>query len=164
MQHLFDGPSLLMKPCRWHRQGAAVSAYINVALLMDPVLAGLGLSIFTAHMFTFYFTIASAHTAAVALTALAAATITKAEPMATGFSVARSGIVMCVIPFVFALNPELLIEATVIDPASTAGAESIHLPGYDGKVDWMPLSALILRLILPLYLLTSALACYDRRS
>ena len=42
----------------------AVPAYINVALLMGPVLAGLGISIFTAHMFIFYFAVASAITPA----------------------------------------------------------------------------------------------------
>ena len=85
----------------------AVPAYVNVALLMGPVLAGLGLSIFTAHMFIFYFAVASAITPPVALAAFIAATITKAEPMATGFSAVRSGIVMFVIPFVFAEQEHL---------------------------------------------------------
>ncbi len=53
----------------------AVPAYINVALLMGPVLAGLGISTFTAHMFIFYFAVASAITPPVALAAFAAATI-----------------------------------------------------------------------------------------
>jgi TRAP transporter 4TM/12TM fusion protein len=83
----------------------AVPAYINVALLMGPVLSGLGLSIFTAHMFIFYFAVASAITPPVAIAAFTAATITKAEPMSTAFSAVRSGIVMFVIPFVFALYP-----------------------------------------------------------
>ena len=63
----------------------AVPAYINAALLMGPVLAGLGLSLFTSHMFIFYFAVASAITPPVALAAFAAATITKAEPVATFF-------------------------------------------------------------------------------
>ncbi|MEO0693498.1 MAG: TRAP transporter large permease subunit, partial [Pseudomonadota bacterium] len=54
----------------------AVPAYVNAALLMGPVLAGLGLSLFTAHMFIFYFAVASAITPPVALAAFAAATIT----------------------------------------------------------------------------------------
>ncbi|MGI9450391.1 MAG: TRAP transporter permease, partial [Geminicoccaceae bacterium] len=143
----------------------AVPAYINVALLMGPVLAGLGLSIFTAHMFIFYFAVASAITPPVALAAFAASTITRAEPMATGFSAVRSGIVMFVIPFVFALYPELLlIEEAVIDPASASVAEIAYLPGYDGQVYWAPLAALILRIALALYLLTSALARFDRKA
>ena len=140
----------------------AVPAYINVALLMGPVLAGLGISIFTAHMFIFYFAVASAITPPVALAAFAAASITKAEPMATGFSAVRSGIVIFVIPFVFAVYPELLlIEPAVVDPKST-GAEIAYLRGYDGTVALVPLLWLLARLVLALYLLASALARFDR--
>ena len=38
----------------------AVPAYVNVALLMGPLLIGLGIATFTAHMFIFYFAVASA--------------------------------------------------------------------------------------------------------
>ena len=107
----------------------AVPAYINVALLMGPLLIGLGIANFTAHMFIFYFAVASAITPPVALAAFAASTITKAEPMATGFSAVRSGIVMFSIPFVFAFYPELLlIDQALIDPSSASGAP---LPGYE---------------------------------
>ncbi len=140
----------------------AVPAYINVALLMGPVLAGLGISIFTAHMFIFYFAVASAITPPVALAAFAASTITKAEPMATGFSAVKSGIVMFVIPFVFAMHPEiLLIEAAVIDPAFSQGGTSQYLPGHDGTIDWYGLSFLLVRLVVALYLISSALARFD---
>ena len=141
----------------------AVPAYINVALLMGPVLAGLGISVFSAHMFIFYFAVASAITPPVALAAFAAASITKAEPMATGFSAVKVGIVMFVIPFVFALYPEiLLIEAAVIDPSTSVGSEITYLPGYTGQVDWGALGWLLVRLLLALYLLASALARFDR--
>ena len=143
----------------------AVPAYINVALLMGPVLAGLGISVFSAHMFIFYFAVASAITPPVALAAFAAATITKAEPMSTGFAAVRVGIVMFVIPFVFALYPEiLLIEAAVIDPSTSIGSEIKLLPGYTGEAEWGALGWLILRLLLALYLLASALARFDRTS
>jgi TRAP transporter 4TM/12TM fusion protein len=142
----------------------AVPAYINVALLMGPMLAGLGLSIFTAHMFIFYFAVASAITPPVAIAAFTAATITKAEPMATAFSAVRSGIVMFVIPFVFAFYPELLlIPAAVLDPSSLPSAAQ-YLPGYDGERHYPELFWLLLRLVLALYLLASALAGFDRRS
>ncbi len=140
----------------------AVPAYINVALLMGPVLAGLGISVFAANMFIFYFAVASAITPPVALAAFAAASITKAEPMRTGFSAVKVGIVMFVIPFVFALYPEiLLIEAAVIDPGSADGSEIEYLPGYDGQVYWVQLSWLLFRLLVALYLLASALARFD---
>ncbi len=140
----------------------AVPAYINVALLMGPVLAGLGISVFAANMFIFYFAVASAITPPVALAAFAAASITKAEPMSTGFSAVRSGIVMFIIPFVFALYPELLlIEAAVIDPKSS-GASVEFLPGYDNQIYWGALLWLLARLGLALYLIASALAQFDR--
>ncbi len=137
----------------------AVPAYINVALLMGPLLIGLGIATFTAHMFIFYFAVASAITPPVALAAFAAATITKAEPMATGFSAVRSGVVMFAIPFVFAFYPELLlIDQALIDPASP---DKSFLPGYEDGVQTMPLIWLLARLIFALYFLASALSRYD---
>ncbi len=139
----------------------AVPAYINVALLMGPVLAGLGISMFAANMFIFYFAVASAITPPVALAAFAAASITKQDPMATGFSAVRSGIVMFIIPFVFAMYPELLlIEQAQINPNSIGGMVT-YLPGYDGTVDAAMLVPLLLRLLCALYLLASALARFD---
>ncbi|MEM9708521.1 MAG: TRAP transporter large permease subunit, partial [Pseudomonadota bacterium] len=141
----------------------AVPAYINAALLMGPVLSGLGLSLFTAHMFIFYFAVASAITPPVALAAFAAATITKAEPMATGLSAVKSGIVMFVVPFVFAFYPELLlIEEAVLDPQSSGG--NSYLPGYDGEIHAGALALLTGRLMIALYLISSALAAFDRRA
>ncbi|WP_293451330.1 TRAP transporter fused permease subunit [Planktotalea sp.] len=139
----------------------AVPAYINVALLMGPMLIGLGIATFTAHMFIFYYAIASAITPPVALAAFAASTITKADPMATGFSAVRSGIVMFAIPFVFAFYPEiLLVDHALIDPASPSRAP---LPGYENGVSMSALAWLLARLVLVLYLVASALAGFDAR-
>ena len=139
----------------------AVPAYINAALLMGPVLAGLGLSLFTAHMFIFYFAVASAITPPVALAAFAAATITKAEPMATGFSAVKSGIVIFIVPFVFAFYPELLlIGDAILDPQPTGG--NLYLPGYDGQVHMGALAVLLGRLVVALYLVSSALSGFDK--
>ncbi|MGX9354704.1 TRAP transporter permease [Roseobacteraceae bacterium S113] len=138
----------------------AVPAYINAALLMSPVLAGLGLSLFTAHMFIFYFAVASAITPPVALAGFAAATITKADPIATSFSAVKSGIVMFVVPFVFAFHPELLlIEEAILDPRAPGGG---YLPGYENGVQTGALGLLALRLVMAFYLLSSALAGFDR--
>ena len=137
----------------------AVPAYINVALLMGPLLIGLGIATLTAHMFIFYFAVASAITPPVALAAFAASTITKGDPMATGFAAVRAGIVMFVIPFVFAFYPEiLLIDQALIDPASPTKAP---LPGYENGVETMALLWLLARLMLALYLVATALAGFD---
>jgi TRAP-type uncharacterized transport system fused permease subunit len=77
----------------------------------------------------------------------------------------KVGIVMFVIPFVFAIYPEiLLIEAAVIDPTTSDGAEIEYLKGYTGQVDWTALCFLLMRLLLGLYLLASALARFDRNA
>ena len=135
----------------------AAPAYINVALLMGPMLVGLGLATFTSHMFVFYFAVASAITPPVALAAFAATTITHKDPMMTAFSAVKSGIVMFAIPFVFAIYPELLlIDAAITDPASGE-----YLKGYSGTIDWSWLCFLMVRLALALYLVSSALAAFD---
>jgi TRAP transporter 4TM/12TM fusion protein len=140
----------------------AVPAYVNVALLMGPLLVGLGIATFTAHMFIFYFAVASAITPPVALAAFAASTITKAEPMATGLSSVRSGIVMFTIPFVFAFYPELLlIDQALIDPTSPTKSP---LPGYENGIDLAALGWLLARLMVALYLVATALAQFDTKS
>ena len=138
----------------------SVPAYINVALLMGPMLVGLGIATFTAHMFIFYFAVASAITPPVAIAAFAASSLTKADPMQTGFSAVKSGIIMFVIPFIFAFYPELLlIDAAKIDPNSSSGE---FLPGYEGSISFFDMIWLLLRLSLALYLISSALAKFDR--
>ncbi len=138
----------------------AVPAYINVALLMGPMLVGLGLATFTAHMFIFYFAIASAITPPVALAAFAASTITKADPIRTGISAVKSGIVLFTIPFVFSVYPELLlIDKAVLDPRTGS-----FIAGYDGGIDYGWLSLLIMRVGVALYLVSSALAAFDHRA
>jgi TRAP transporter 4TM/12TM fusion protein len=142
----------------------AVPAYINVALLMGPVLVGLGIATFTAHMFIFYFAVASAITPPIALAAFAAASITRADPMATGFSAVKSGVVMFVIPFIFALYPEiLLIDAAITDPVASANGIVSYLAGYDGERHWFALILVLMRMAVALYLLASSLAAFDQQ-
>ncbi|MGB0630650.1 MAG: TRAP transporter permease [Alphaproteobacteria bacterium] len=142
-------------------------AYVNVILILGPLLVALGTSYFTAHMFVFYFAVASAITPPVAIAAFAASTISKAEPLATGFAAVRAGIVMFTIPFVFAFYPELLlIEQAQLAQSLDGGvsAEKTYLPGYDGSIDWTGLGWLLLRLVVALYLVASALTRFDANS
>ena len=82
--------------------------------------------------------------------------------MKTGFAAVRIGIVMFVIPFVFAMYPEiLLIEQAVLDPNGTG--EKSYLPGYDGSIDIAALSWVLVRLFFALVLLASALARFDQQ-
>ncbi len=137
-----------------------VPAYVNVALLLGPLLANLGVSFFTAHMFVFYFAVASAITPPVAIAAFAAASITRTEPMRTGIAAVRVGIVMFTIPFVFAWYPELLLIEEAVTITDDMGRRTL-IEGYSGEVDWAALAALGLRIGIALYLMASALAKFD---
>ena len=137
-----------------------VPAYVNVALLLGPLLANLGVSFFTAHMFVFYFAVASAITPPVAIAAFAAASITRTEPMRTAFAAVRVGIVIFTIPFVFAWYPELLLIEEAVTITNSNG-QSALIEGYTGTVDWLALALLGLRLVIALYLMASALTRYD---
>ena len=139
-------------------------AYVNVILIIGPLLVALGTSYFTAHMFIFYFAVASAITPPVAIAAFAASTISKAEPMATGVQAVRVGIVMFTIPFVFAFYPELLLieQAQLAQSVDgSLGDRKTYLPGYDGTVRLEGLAWLVLRLVVALYLVASALSRFD---
>ena len=139
-------------------------AYVNVILIIGPLLVALGTSLFTAHMFIFYFAVASAITPPVAIAAFAASTISKAEPLSTGFAAVRVGVVMFTIPFVFAFYPELLlIEQAQVAQSLDGGvsAERTYLPGYDGTIDLAGLAWLLFRLVVALYLVASALSRFD---
>jgi len=140
-----------------------VPAYVNVALLLGPLLSSLGVSFFTAHMFVFYFAVASAITPPVAIAAFAAASITRTEPMRTGIAAVRVGIVMFTIPFVFAWYPELLLIEEAVTITDDMGRREL-IDGYSGTVDWPSLATLGLRIALALYLIASALAKYDARA
>ncbi len=140
-----------------------VPAYVNVALLLGPLLANLGVSFFTAHMFVFYFAVASAITPPVAIAAFAAASITKTEPMRTGFAAVRVGVVMFTIPFIFAWYPELLLIEEAVTITDEVGRK-VLIEGYSGAIAWGSLSMLGLRLVLALYLIASALTRFDQTS
>ena len=138
-----------------------VPAYVNVALLLGPLLANLGVSFFTAHMFVFYFAVASAITPPVAVAAFAAASITGGEPMRTGFAAVRVGIVMFTIPFIFAWYPELLLIEEAVTITNDAG-QRVLIEGYSATTDWGQLALLLCRLAAALYLLASALTLFDK--
>lgn len=138
-----------------------VPAYVNVALLLGPLLSNLGVSFFTAHMFVFYFAVASAITPPVAIAAFAAASVAKTEPMRTGFAAVRVGVVMFTIPFVFAWYPELLLIEEAVTVVNETG-QRVLIEGYTGQTDFAQLGFLGLRLVIALYLLASALARFDK--
>ncbi|RUR38601.1 TRAP transporter permease [Vreelandella populi] len=87
------------------------AAYIFLAVALAPALIqGGGLDPMAVHMFILYWGMLSFITPPVALGAFAAATVAGARPMATGLQAMRLGSVIYFIPFLFVLNPALIMQ------------------------------------------------------
>jgi TRAP-type uncharacterized transport system fused permease subunit len=76
---------------------------------MAPSIVETGVTKMAAHMFVLYFGMLSMITPPVALAAFAAANISKAGAMETGWAAVRIGWVKFVLPFMFVLSPTLLM-------------------------------------------------------
>jgi len=85
------------------------AVYILLSALIAPAIIEAGVDDIPAHMFILYFGMMSMITPPIALAAFAAATLTKADPMATGFVAMRFGWTAYVVPFLFVISPSLLL-------------------------------------------------------
>ena len=97
--------------------------YVILATCLVRPLTEMGASALSAHMFIFMFACVGALTPPVAITAYTAAAIAKSNPNQTGFTSFRMGIVAYIIPFIFLLNPAILLEGSgmnVVLAAATA--------------------------------------------
>ncbi len=117
-------------------------AYLIIILVMGPAIQALGVSMLTAHMFVFYYGVASSLTPPVAIAAYAAAPIAGSNPLMTAFMSFRLGMAKFIIPFVFAFYPTILI------------VEQFNLWAFV----WI-----VLRTLFCIWLFSSALSRFDRR-
>lgn len=117
-------------------------AYLIIILVMGPAVQQLGVSMLTAHMFVFYYGVASSLTPPVAIAAYAAAPIAGANPLMTAFMSFRLGMAKFIIPFVFAFYPTILI------------IEEFSL---------LPFVWIVARTCFCIWLFSSALSGFDRR-
>lgn len=92
--------------------------YVLLAALVAPALVQSGIQPIAAHLFILYFGMMSMITPPVALAAFAAATITKADPLATGLAAMRTGWAAFIIPFVFIATPGILLVGTGVQIAT----------------------------------------------
>ena len=89
------------------------AAYILTAMLAAPALMELGVSLMSAHLFIVYYSIFSAITPPVAVAAYAAAGIAEANPNRVGLEAVRLGLVGFIVPFMFVLEPALLLDGSI---------------------------------------------------
>jgi TRAP transporter 4TM/12TM fusion protein len=88
------------------------SCYIFLAILVAPALEKLGLNKMAVHMFIFYWGMLSSITPPVAIASFAAAGIAGAPAMKTGWESMWVGSIIYFIPFIFVLNPALLLQGS----------------------------------------------------
>ena len=86
--------------------------YCIMASTCAPILIQLGLPMLAAHFFVFYFGIVADITPPVALAAYAGSAIAKAPPMKTAVNASKLAVGAFVVPYIFALNPAMLLIDT----------------------------------------------------
>ncbi|MPZ57644.1 MAG: TRAP transporter fused permease subunit [Rhizobiales bacterium] len=87
-----------------------VSVYVLTATLLAPSLVKLGVTPMAAHMYVMYFGMLSMITPPVAIAAYAAANIARVSGWQTGWTAVAVGWSTFFIPFLFVLEPALLME------------------------------------------------------
>ena len=115
-------------------------AYLIIIVVMGPALQNLGVSVLIAHLFVFYYGVASSLTPPVALAAYAAAPIAGSNPIITSLMAFRLGIAKFIIPFAFAYYPCLLIIE---------------------NFSWLEFVSIVPRLLISIWFINSALAKFD---
>ncbi len=90
--------------------------YIIQATISAPALVALGVPAIAAHLFVFYFGIVADITPPVALAAFAGSGIAGSNPMKTGFNATRLGIAAYLVPYMFVLNPVMVLVNVNSDP------------------------------------------------
>lgn len=86
--------------------------YVIVSVLLAPALVRFGVSEMSAHLFILYFGLLSMLTPPVAIASYAAASIANSDMWATGVTGIKLAIMAYLMPFMFALNPALILDGT----------------------------------------------------
>jgi TRAP transporter 4TM/12TM fusion protein len=88
-------------------------SYIILSVVAAPALVTLGVPLVAAHLVVFYGACLSNITPPVCVSVFAASAIAQSEPMETGFSALKYGMVLILLPFGFVYYPGLLLNASV---------------------------------------------------
>jgi len=111
--HVIIALFLTMLCCIVLGMGVPTTAnYCIMAATCAPILVRMGVEPIAAHFFVFYFGIVADLTPPVALAAYAGAAIGQADPMKTAFTATKLAIGAFIVPYVFALDPSMLLVNT----------------------------------------------------
>ena len=110
--HMIVALALTMLCCIVLGMGVPTTAnYCIMAATCAPILTdpAIGVPLMAAHFFVFYFGIVADITPPVALAAYAGSAIAKADPMKTGVNATKLAIAAFIVPYIFAMNPQMLL-------------------------------------------------------
>ena len=111
--HIMIALLLTMLCCIVLGMGVPTTAnYCIMASTCAPILITIGVPQVAAHFFVFYFGIVADITPPVALAAYAGSAIAKAPPMKTAFNASKLAIGAFIVPYIFAMNPAMLLVDT----------------------------------------------------
>jgi len=100
-----------------------LGVYLLLATLVTPSMVEVGIPPMAAHLFALYFGMLSLITPPVAVAAFTAATVAESDFLRTGFAAVHFGWTAYVVPFLFVLAPELLMQGsavTILHTSATA--------------------------------------------
>ena len=100
------------------------ATYCIMAATCAPILIRMGVPAVAAHFFVFYFGIVADLTPPVALASYAGAAIAQANPMKAALTSTKLAIGAFIVPYVFALNPAMLLVDTNIPTVLLIGVTS----------------------------------------
>lgn len=98
--------------------GMTVTAvYVFLAVVLVPALVKAGFDPMASHLFVLFCGNLSYITPPVALGSIAAATIAGSQPMKTAFKSSQLGLALFILPFLFVVNPALILNGTASEIA-----------------------------------------------
>lgn len=101
--------------------GMTVSAcYIFLSILLAPALVNAGLNPLASHLFILYWGMLSYITPPVSLAAITAAGVADAKAGRTGLYAMRLGGILFLLPFLFVINPSLILQGDILKILSSA--------------------------------------------
>ena len=109
-------------------------AYVLLALFVAPALEIVGVSTLAAHLFLFYFAIKSGSTPPVAMVAIVAASIAKADWWKTGIWSFYYSLPGFIIAFMFVYSPALLFQGTAVEISMAMTMATIGTVGIAGAM------------------------------
>src|SRR5699024_5891908 len=133
--------------------GMTVSAvYIFLSILMAPALVGAGLNDIASHLFILYWGMMSYITPPVALASITAAGIAKSDPTWTGLYSLRLGSILFILPFLFVLNPLLILQGPgpdiLLASATALIAVWMFASALEGYLYWVGRIGWVTRLVI----------------